>query len=454
MGNQQPKTLFFAKQKIRTFFDTTLIVFKKSKSSQQEFYKKNNALATSKKTKQMKFTPFFITILLLISGCKNTSENNSTNTSVAASANTPKVQSVGVTHPSERSFNSSVSITGTAMPNQMVKVYAMESGYVRSISKDIGDYVSKGGVIAILENPELSSKLKENEAHIKRAAAAIQKHEAEKRKWEAVSVSKKSIYDRLEKTYQKAPNIVLIADVENAKAEYEMATANVLSSQASIAAARGEKEAAEAMTAAVRSRVAMLQIKAPFSGLVTKRLVDNGAAVQSGLSSSGSQPIVEMQDLSKIRLTVQVPEADASSLGKGSEVEISFPELAGKNIKAKISRTSNTLDPTSKTMQVEIDLNNKDGKIKPGMYAKVLLNAKNRAGVLSLPMAAKKLIDDVPHILVVKNNKVQRVLLRQGLEGRDFFEILNSEITKESQVIVQGKNLVKEGQEVKTKEVE
>jgi membrane fusion protein (multidrug efflux system) len=392
-------------------------------------------------------------ILLLGFGCQNNPAANHTNTEIAASANPSKIQTVGVTSPLVRDFNSSVKITGTAMPNQMVKVFAMENGFVKNISKDIGDYVSKGTVIALLENPELDSKLKESEAHVKMAIANIQKQAAEKNKWEAISTSKKSIYDRLEKTYKNAPNIVLISDVENAKAEYETAIANVLSSEASIAAAKAEKEAMEAMGNAVRSRVNMLRIKAPFSGIITNRFVDNGATVQNGLSSTGSQPIVEVQDLSKIRLTVQVPESDVGSLEKGSEVKISFPELAGDDIIATISRTSNTLDQSSRTMKVEIDLDNQNNKIKPGMYAKVELNAKNRKGVLSLPIAAKKMMDDVPYILMVKNNRVEAIQLEQGLEGRDYFEVLNSGITDQSQIIIQGKNLVKAGQEVKATQI-
>jgi HlyD family secretion protein len=104
-------------------------------------------------------------------------------------------------------------------------------------------------------------------------------------------------------------------------------------------------------------------------------------------------------------------------------------------------------------MKVEIDLDNQNNKIKPGMYAKVELNAKNRKGVLSLPIAAKKMMDDVPYILIVKNNRVEAIQLEQGLEGRDYFEVLNSGITDQSQIIIQGKNLVKAGQEVKATQI-
>ena len=390
-------------------------------------------------------------IAALFSSCSNAKTDSSQAETAKASTTSYMIQKVGVVYPQERSFSSNVSITGTAMPNQMVKVHAMESGFVQSIKKDIGDYVTKGSVVASLQNPELSSKLKEQEAHTKRATAAMVQQEAEKKKWIAVSASKKSILDRLESTYKKAPNIVLSSDVDNARADYETASANLLAADASIAAAIAEKEASQAMEEAVRTRINMLQVKAPFSGIISKRFVDNGAVILNGLASANSQPIVEIQNINTIRLRIQLPESDAANISVGSVVKVAFPEISDALMDAKISRSSNTLDPTSRTMQVEIDIANQSGKIKPGMYAKVQLNATNRKGKLSVPIAAKKLIDDIPHLLVVENNIVKAIPLSQGLEGREFLEILNSEVTEKTQIIVQGKNLVKAGQEVEAK---
>ncbi len=384
---------------------------------------------------------FFVVVIF---SCKQ-NENNS---SSSESAMKTKIQNVGVVHPEERNFTSDISIIGTALPNQMVHVHAMESGYISSINRDIGDYVTKGSVIAQLSNPELSSQYIESQARAKSLSASLNKSKAEKTKWNAMLASKKSIYERLNNTYKNAPNIVLISDVENARAEYESARANLSAAEAAIAVATAEYDAAKAVERAFAGRIGMLRIRAPFTGLITKRYMDNGATVQSGLNESNSVPIVDMQDISTIRLTLQVPESDAATINIGNEVVIDFPELPGDKKQATISRTSNTLDPESKSMQVEIDIENPDFLIKPGMYAKVSLEAQNRNGILSLPVEAKKLINDVAHILIVRNDVVEEVALRQGLVGRNYFEILNSDIDKNTQVIIQGKNLVKAGQAV------
>ena len=394
----------------------------------------------------MKIYKFYIFSLLLVFAC---SCKNEVKPSQKSESNQDhSIQIVGTVFPTERTFSSDVSITGTAMPFQKVNVHALVSGYVGSIIKDIGDYVQKGGVIAHLKNPEIHHSLKEAEANLKRAEAEIIQAEANRNKWKALSNSKNIILERLESTYKKAPNLVLASDVDNSRGEYESAFANYKSAEAGIAVAKGRKEAAEASLNAMKVRQEMLIVKAPFSGIVTKRYVDNGATVLSGLESTDAMPLVTMQDVSKIRLTVQLPEADAANVSVGNVIKVSFPEVSNEIITAKISRSANTLDPQSKTMQVEIDIDNKDGKLKPGMYAKVIINALSRKGKLTVPVSAKKLIDDVFHLLVVQDGIVKAIRLNQGLEGRDYVEVLNKEITATSQIIIQGKNLVKEGQRV------
>jgi multidrug efflux pump subunit AcrA (membrane-fusion protein) len=142
-------------------------------------------------------------------------------------------------------------------------------------------------------------------------------------------------------------------------------------------------------------------------------------------------------------LTIPVPESDAVSIEKGMTVEVTLPELSGKSLMAKVSRTSKVLDPLSKTMRVEIDLENPDGKILSGMYAKALLEINSRENILSLPMIAKVSHKNEDYVLAVVDGKVKRLQVKIGLSNRDYFEVLNDEITSETLVIVQGKSLVK-----------
>jgi multidrug efflux pump subunit AcrA (membrane-fusion protein) len=136
------------------------------------------------------------------------------------------------------------------------------------------------------------------------------------------------------------------------------------------------------------------------------------------------------------------------AIKKGTEVQVTFPELSGEMHKAKITRTSGALDPMSGTMQVEIDLDNADGKILSGMYAKILLQIQSRENILSLPILSKIRFQNEDYVFVVEDGKVQRVPIKIGLSDKDYFEVLNDEITLETQVIINGKGLVNPGQVV------
>ena len=390
-------------------------------------------------------------ILLITCNSKQTANTSDSDNTKKENEN---IQSVGIVHPTYENIRAELSIIGTAMPYQKVQLHAMESGFMKSIHVDIGDYVKRGAVIARLENPDLKGQDHQAQAEVHKAEALLLQREAELKKWTSVKASKKSIYDRLNNTYQKAPNLVLVSDVENAKATYEEANASEITANANIAAAKSEIVAAQALASALAKRVKMLTITAPFSGVIVKRNFDIGAAVQSALSESDAMSVVELQETQRIRLTLHVPESDVNHIVKGTSAQVTFPELHLANLQANISRTSGALDSQSKTMQAEIDLDNAEGIIKPGMYARVLINPQNQNEVLSLPQNAKIFIDDITHILVVEDELVKEKSIRSGLEGRLFFEILNPEITTGTEVIVQGKSLVKEGQKVKTIQIE
>ena len=347
-----------------------------------------------------------LTSLFFMSFCSVGQQNSVGSTSEAISENS-KIQSVEVVKPQKRSFISEILITGTARPNQKVTLYAMESGYVQNISIDIGDMVSEGEVVAELANPELVRQFEQKRAQL---------------------TAKKSIYERLKYTREKTPAITPLQLVENAEAEY-------LSANASLNA--------------IKDRMNFLLVKAPFTGKITKRLVDHGALVQSGLTEDNPQGIVELQEISPIRLTIPLPESDITAIEKGMDVTVTFPELPGESFQVKVSRTAGALDPASKTMQVEIDIDNPDGFIKPGMYAKALMQISRRESVLSLPVTAQWIFQNQSFVLIVKNDIVERVTLRKGLSNKDYFEVLNAEINENSLVIVQGKGLVQPGQTVK-----
>ena len=345
-----------------------------------------------------------LAIVLVASSCAH--EDDKEMKEAISEANN-EIQAVEVVKPKARSFKGEVLITGTANANQKVTLYAMESGYVKNIRKDIGDEVRKGELIAILANPQLVSDFERIKAQLK---------------------AKQSNFERLNSTHSTTPAITPLYLVEEAEAEY-------LSLKATLSA--------------IQHRLNFLRVKAPFSGIITHRFVDNGALIQSGLTEDNPQSIVELQEINPIRIIIPLPESDIGAINVGTKVEVSFPEMPAEAFKASVTRAAGALDAASKTMQIEIDINNTNGKIKPGMYAKVLLQTSSRKGVISLPINAQLVYQNQFFVLEVKDGLVERTALRKGLSNKDFFEVLNPDITEESLVIVQGKGLVKSGQKVK-----
>ncbi len=360
-----------------------------------------------------------------------------------------KIQSVEVIKPQPRPFSAEILISGTALPNQTAMIHAMESGYLSQVNKDIGDKVSKGEKIAVLQNPEIGAFLAEASSAIAIEEATLQTLQSETASANADEKTKKSLFDRLNQVFKETPQLTPIAEVEKAEGQYEMAKAKLISIQAKINAQQKKIDGLKKKLEFAKTRRNMQSVTAPFSGIVTKRFLDKGSMVQSGISNPSAKAIFEIQDIDPIRLTLPVPESDAASIKKGMEVNITFPELPNKSFQATVSRTSNALDPLSKTMQVEIDVDNADGSIVSGMYAKARLQMASRDNVLSLPITAVKLYQDVPHVLVVEDEIVKRIELRKGLTGKDYFEVLNADINKETMVIIQGKGLVKNGDRVK-----
>jgi len=350
----------------------------------------------------IKSTAVFAILLATLISCNN--QEKESEQTVPDSYRDDKIQKVEVVKPQKRSFIAEVLITGTARPNQIVTLYAMEGGMLMQIRKDIGDRVKQGETLAVLENPELQQQ---------------------QIKWRAETKARKANYERLNSVYEKTPALTNIQMVEKAEAEYLSAKANL---------------------DAVNNRIGFLTIEAPFPGIITKRFVDKGAMIQSGLSQSKPQALFELQEINPIRLTIPVPESDAVGIRKGMGVEVTLPELSGKPFMAKVSRISNALDPMSKTMQVEIDLENPEGKILSGMYAKALLQIDSRENIMSLPIISKVSHKNEDYILAVEDGKVKRLPVKIGLSNQDYFEVLNDEITDETQVIIQGKSLVKPGQ--------
>lgn len=341
-------------------------------------------------------------VILLIAGCGENSGSNQNNAQQFQNE-TRNVPTVLVAHPVNHQFNTSLQIAGTTKPNQEVKLYAMTNGFLKQLNVDIGYFVKEGQTLAVLENPELLSDKEKLEAELK---------------------AKKSIYDRLKNVYDKTSQLTTIAEVEKSEAEYE---------------------SAKAQLDAVMQQISYLNIKAPFSGVITNRFVDKGTVIQSGLNNSNAMPLFDIQDLQTIRLQVDIPETDAALIGKNTKAEITFPELPSAKYSAKVSRIAYGLNETTRTMKIEIDIQNNNLKIRSGMYAKVEIQRGGHKDALSVLNEAIGNIKGQSFVYVVQEGKAKKVEVKIGIQDDKFTELLTASCKASDKIVIRGKEFCYDG---------
>jgi RND family efflux transporter MFP subunit len=176
------------------------------------------------------------------------------------------------------------------------------------------------------------------------------------------------------------------------------------------------------------------RITAPFAGIVTWRYADTGSLIQAGTSNAGSAPVVKVAQVDILRLRLPVPESLAGFIKLGDTATIRVSAI-GKTFSGAITRNTGSLDPSTRSMQVEIDVPNKDGQLTPGMYADVTLNIQRSGDALVVPVQAVDRSGSEPFVMVVNNsNRVEKRPVQIGVSTANRVEILNG--VKQGDVVI------------------
>lgn len=280
-----------------------------------------------------------------------------------------------------RAIVSGIELPGDLQAFQRVDLFAKVNSFVREVRVDVGTQVKAGEVLATLEAPELGAQLSA-------AGARLQAREAQ-------YAATKATYDRLEET-SRTPGTVAPNDLDLAKAAMEAA-------KAQLAAARGDQ-------GNVSAQRDYLTIRAPFAGIVTLRNVNAGAYVGPGTAA-----LFNVQEQQHLRLVVAVPEANVSGLHMGDSVRFTVRTLPGRVFQARVARLSGALDDRLRAQRTEMDVDNRDGVLLPGMVAQVQLPMRSGADAFVVP--AKSVLRSTLGSFVIrsKGGKAQRVPIRTGL---------------------------------------
>jgi RND family efflux transporter MFP subunit len=355
---------------------------------------------------------------------------------------------VGVTKVVNKSLGRQITLSSELVPFQEIDVYAKESGYVKNLMVDYGTRVKAGQVMAILEIPELEAQLQQDQAEIKNAANQVTRAQHELARYQAQYKALHLQYTRLNQVFESQPGIVAQQEVDDAQGKDMAASSQVDAGQAALEASQSQLIAAKAKLIRDQSLYDYSRITAPFSGVVTQRYANLGTLVQAGTTSSTQAiPIVRLSQDDLFRLVIPVPESYVKYIRVGDPVDVRVPSLS-RTFPGKVARFSVDVNEDTRTMHTEVDVQNRDRVLVPGLYAEVDLTLEHREGIPSVPLQAVNHEGDKTTVFVVNaNNEIEDRPVTLGLQTATDAEVVHG-VHDEEMVVVSDRGGLKPGEKV------
>jgi len=338
-------------------------------------------------------------LLFVALGC-NTTPSDSSGGSTAPAAATPAGPTMVSTVPvASRTLQTTIVLPAQLVPYQQVDIYPKVTGFVETVTVDRGSHVQRGQLLVRLTAPELVSQRSQAEAAVRAAQSQLATAQA-----------------RL-----TSDNGTYLHMVEAAKTPGVLAENDVLVAGQTVSADKGLVDAAEQNITAAREALqsvsqteAYLNITAPFAGVVTTRNLHPGALIGPASGQGGAPPILQIVDDKRLRLVVPVPEAQVGDMKVGQPVSFTVPAYPAQTFKAPIERISHEVDENSRTMPVELDVLNKDGKLSPGSFTTVSWPLKRSYPTLFVPASAVTTDQQHTFVIRVQNGKAEWVTVQTG----------------------------------------
>ena len=355
----------------------------------------------------MKIFILFIALLTLatFSSCDDEKSEGSPQSTYSTHSTKITVETV---FPTMQMFQKELKVVGTVDPLQHVDLLPLESGSITKVLVDIGDRVTKGDLLVILNNPIIT-------------------REVEALKVEAEAAKKQ--LDRLLKAVITASGLIPDSEIDVAEA---------ISARASSALYSG------------MDRLSFLEVTAPISGVITKRYVHPGAVVENGLTAPNQTPMLTIMSCQDLRIKLPYPERDIRFIYSGAEIKLHFPDL-DKTINTHVTRVSASIDSNTRTVDVFVDMSSSDCSIRPGIYVEGALIGGSQDSLLSLPASVRFVENGLPFASAVINGVVKKTPLTVHAEDKHNIAFSAPGVNLSTEVNITGRNLVKEGEAVNTK---
>jgi RND family efflux transporter MFP subunit len=304
------------------------------------------------------------------------------------------IDTVDVVHPQESAPTEEIVLPGTTQAFTDTPIYARTNGYLKSWYFDIGARVKKGELLAEIETPEIDQQLLQARAELETAEANLQLAKTTAARWQ-----------------------FLVKSGSVSKQETDQAVNNLAATKA----------AADSSAANVR-RIEELQsfekVYAPFDGVITARNTDIGDLIDAGASTQPRQ-LFHMASIRELRVYVPVPEVYAPAARPGASVNLTLDEYPGKTFHGKLVRTSNSIDTSSRTLLVEVDVDNPTGKLLPGAYVFVHLKLPMETRSVTIPSDTLLFRREGLRVGVVRNGKAELIPVKIGRDYGNTVEIVS-----------------------------
>lgn len=324
---------------------------------------------------------------------------------------------VSIIKPQRSPADEALVLPGTVQAYYEAPIYARTSGYLKMWYTDIGTHARRGQLLADIDTPEVDQELRQAEADLATAQANYELSQTTNQRWQGLL----------------ATDSVSKQDAETKASDEAAKKASLASSAANVAR--------------LRDLESFKRVVAPFDGVVTARNTDIGALIAAGQNSGTA--LFRMSDTRKLRIYVQVPQPYAPAAIPGVVAQVTFQEHPGKAYPTQVVRTAEALDPASRTLQVELQVDNSKGELFPGSYAEVHFKLPGNPGSLRVPINTLVFRSAGLQVAVVGDD--HQIRLKNIVEGRDFgksVEVLSG-LDPDDQIVLNPPDSIADGAAVR-----
>ncbi|HRC25658.1 MAG: efflux RND transporter periplasmic adaptor subunit [Nitrospira sp.] len=346
-----------------------------------------------------------------------------------------RILTVGTMSPIKQDLDVRLTYTADLIPNQLVNIFSRVDGYIAKIYVDKGDLVKANQLLVEIDHTDYVHAVDQAKANLLSAKAKVVQQEA------AVRNAALTL-DRMQ---------ALIKDQFVSQQDLDTALVNRDAALALQDSLRAQVQQMDVALAQAVTNLAYASIRAPFAGYIAERNLDPGAYVSGTTASTStmSRGILSVHDVETVRTLIEVVEKDVPLVKVGQRADVRAEAYPNEVFEGTVTRIVQALNRATRTMTVEVDLPNKDHRLKGGMFARVEVLVGKHPQAIQIPLDAVSRLEESQYVYVVKDGKAHQVPVELGARAENRVEVVKG-LAGDEQVIVSGKDLVSEGAAVQT----